>query len=61
MQPPRTPADWLALAAEARDHEMRIPDAGARQIMLRIAAGYEKLAQHAALAADRKVRTDSQD
>ena len=46
------PAQWLAKAQEAREYAAVMRDAGARHTMLMIAAGYEKMAEHAALFAD---------
>ena len=46
-----TSAEWLARAEEARRLASGLPDTTARQTMLNIAAGYEKLARYAALAA----------
>ena len=42
-------ADWLALAQDARAIAERLTDVSARQTMLGIAEGYEKMARHAAL------------
>lgn len=46
-----TSAQWLARADDARKLANSLPDAAARETMLDIAAGYEKLARYAALAA----------
>lgn len=46
-----TVAEWLARADEARKLASSLPDTTARETMLGIAAGYEKLARYAALAA----------
>jgi hypothetical protein len=43
-----TPAKWMARASEARDIAERMDDPLARKTMLEIAAGYERLAAHAA-------------
>ena len=42
---------WLARADEARTLAGALPDVNARETLLGIAAGYEKLARYAALAA----------
>ena len=46
-----TSAQWLARADDARKLANSLPDAAARETMFGIAAGYEKLARYAALAA----------
>ena len=45
MADPKTPADWLARAAEASGIAERMHDAVPRKIMLEIVAGYERLAR----------------
>ena len=47
-----TPAQWLARAVEARRIAEGMRDPIARREMLAIAAGYERLAGHAASAAE---------
>jgi hypothetical protein len=48
MPPDRdNPSRWWALAAEARAVAAEMTDPQARQIMLRIAEGYERLARRA--------------
>ena len=47
MADPKTPAEWVARAAEARNLAEKMRDADARSTMLAIAAGYEKLAMRA--------------
>ncbi len=42
-------AEWLLKAEDARQLADTMTDAGARNTMLLIAAGYEKMARHAAL------------
>ena len=44
-----TAAQWLARADEARELAQQLSDAAARETMLGIAEGYERLARHAAL------------
>ena len=46
-----TSAQWLERADDARKLAGSLPDLAARKTMLDIAAGYEKLARYAALAA----------
>jgi hypothetical protein len=45
---PATPGDWLLLAADARTLADAMTDIRARQTMLFVAIGYEKMANHAA-------------
>jgi hypothetical protein len=45
-------AHWLNLAEDARKLADRMRDPEAKQTMLAVARGYQKLAQHAALFAD---------
>ena len=59
MSNPGTPEQWLARAAEARAVAERMRDPFARATMLGIAAGYERLATHAALAAEHSATSDS--
>lgn len=47
-----TAADWHARAEEARVLATQLTDIGARQTMLAIADGYERLARHAVEWAD---------
>ena len=48
MPPDRdNPSRWWALAAEARAVASEMTDPQARQIMLKIAEGYERLARRA--------------
>ena len=42
-------AQWLARADEARELAQQLSDTAARETMLGIADGYERLARHAAL------------
>jgi hypothetical protein len=44
----KTPAEWTARATEARRIAERMDDSLAQKTMLEIAAGYERLAAHAA-------------
>ena len=53
-----TAAHWLACAEEARALAQQLADAGARQTMLGIAEGYERLARHAAAWAPAEVVPD---
>ena len=50
MADPKTPAEWLARAAEASGIAERMDDAQLRKTMLEIAAGYERLARYAGSA-----------
>jgi hypothetical protein len=50
--PMHTPAHWLILADDARNLADQLHDPEAKQTMLAIAWGYDKLARHAALFAD---------
>ncbi len=50
-QPPNT-AQWLFKAEEARSLAEVMQDQTAKRIMLRIAAGYRRLAEHAASMAE---------
>jgi hypothetical protein len=54
----RTAAHWLILAEDARDTAAQIRDLTAKRMMLAIAAGYDKLARHAALLASTKIPTE---
>lgn len=47
-----TPSEWLVRAEDARQLADSLHDVGARHTMLMIAAGYEKMARHAALMAN---------
>jgi hypothetical protein len=49
-----TPGEWLDRAAEARAIAASLHDPEAMRTMLEIAAGYERMARHAALAAAQK-------
>jgi hypothetical protein len=51
MDYPKTPAQWMARASEARSLADRMDDPLGRKTMLEIAAGYERLAAHAAAEA----------
>lgn len=53
-----TAADWLARADEARALAQRLVEPSARATMLGIAEGYEKLARHAALWAQKGLTLD---
>ena len=53
-------AEWLIKAADARQLADTMNDAGARQTMLMFAAGYEKMARHAALMRDLKLPVDQE-
>jgi hypothetical protein len=53
-----TPAQWLARAAEARRIAEGMRDPIARREMLAIAAGYGRLAGHAASAAEQSATSD---
>lgn len=44
-----TAAEWLARADEARELAQQLSDTAAKETMLGIADGYERLARHAAL------------
>ncbi len=57
----QTPSDWLTKAANTRQAAGTLNSAGARHTMLMIAAGYEKMAQHAALLSDMNLPIDSGD
>jgi len=50
-----TPTEWLLKASEAQAIARTLRDLNARQTMLNIAAGYEKMARHAALKSDLNV------
>lgn len=50
MDDPPTSTQWIARAAEARSLAERMRDPEARSTMLEIAACYERLARHAAVA-----------
>ena len=52
MADPKTPAEWMALATEARGIAERMNHPLARKTMLEIAAGYERLAAHPAEASN---------
>ena len=56
---PRTPEKWLARAAEARTIAEGMRDPSARAAMLGIAAGYERLATYAVLAAEHSATRDA--
>lgn len=51
-------AEWLLRAEDARQLADTMNDAGARHTMLVIAAGYEKMARHAALLQNLNLPTD---
>jgi hypothetical protein len=53
MADPKTPAEWPARAAEAKDMAERMQNALERKTMLEIAAGYERLASYAGSARSR--------
>lgn len=59
MPDPPTSAQWLARAAEAKMIAESMRNAFARREMLEIAAGYERLARRAALAAERSATSDT--
>jgi len=44
-----TAAEWLVRADDARELAQQLSDTAARETMLGIADGYERLARHAAL------------
>jgi hypothetical protein len=54
----KTPADWLNLADDTRGLADRMHDPGAKQTLLTIARGYEKLARRAALAMETNLPID---
>ena len=54
-------AHWLARADEARELAQHLSDAAARETMLGIADGYERLARHAALWAANGLVPDQPD
>lgn len=57
----RTAVHWLVRAADVRMLAEEETDPQARQSVLAIAIGYEKLAQHAASLADIGLRGDGPD
>jgi hypothetical protein len=59
--PVPTTGDWLVRAEEARALASQLVDSGARQTMLEIAEGYEKLARHAAQRAKKSPTGDQTD
>jgi hypothetical protein len=61
MDDVRTPGEWLSKAAEARLLADALNDPGARQSMLLIAAGYVKMAGHAAALQDARSPVDGGD
>jgi hypothetical protein len=54
MATPKTPEEWMALAAEARAVACALRDATAKRTMMSIAAAYDNLAWHAAFVAATK-------
>ena len=61
MADPKTPAEWLARAAEASGIAERMDDAQSRKTMLEIAAGYERLARYAGSAPARATAARKQE
>jgi hypothetical protein len=53
-----TAAHWLIRAEDTRFEAEQMHDSEAKRMMLGIAAGYEKLARHAALLASKKFPTE---
>lgn len=56
-----TAAQWLARADEARELAQQLSDTAARETMLGIAEGYERLARHAALWSQNSLVADQPD
>ena len=56
-----TAAEWLARADEARELAQHLSDTAAKETMLGIADGYERLARHAALWAANGLVPDQPD
>jgi hypothetical protein len=61
MLEPHTAGYWLVRAEDARTTAEQMHDPSAKRMMLGIAAGYEKLARHAALLASMRIPSEASD
>jgi hypothetical protein len=53
-----TAAHWLVLAEDSKATAEQLHDPSAKRMMLTIAAGYDRLARHAALLASTRIPTE---
>ena len=56
-----TAGHWLVQSEDARATAEGMHDPSAKRMMLSIAAGYEKLARHAAMLASTKIPSEADD